>query len=160
MDQTFSWKVVRNRLELPLRFDKGRLPHISKNCWITWERPLGYMQPTWSDQRSLKMFTNFMFFIRHWYYNIYEVNIFVELADKEASGCRRVVSISWRKESYFEVVPAPPLGLIGLWERSKSFWWSGTLITNIWCAIKIVRSVLTSVYYQGIFLDVKVDNLV
>jgi len=49
VDQTFSWKVVLNRLELPLRFDKGRLPRISKNCWITWERPRGYTPSTWNE---------------------------------------------------------------------------------------------------------------
>ena len=42
----------------------------------------------------------------------------------------------------------------------KNFWWSGTLIMNTWCVTKIVKSVLTIVYYQGIFLDGKVNNLV
>ncbi len=31
---------------------------------------------------------------------------------------------------------------------------------NTWCVKKIAKSVLTIVYYQGIFLDGKEDNLV
>jgi hypothetical protein len=43
------------------------------------------------SHRSLNPFTNFVVFVKPYYYRAYEANIFGELADKGLSGCIPVV---------------------------------------------------------------------
>ena len=66
----------------------------------------------WSEQRTLKMFTNFMFFANHLYYKIYGMVIFIKLADNEHYGCSPVVGVNSRKWDH-------------LWEYlgATVFWW-------------------------------------
>jgi hypothetical protein len=50
---------------------------------------------TWAyrSERSLNPRLNFHYFIKHWYYNTYEIRIFGELADKAFSSCRMAVVV-------------------------------------------------------------------